>query len=340
MVRFELSNFNLEKFTMLISKYSLLLICVLRVITNELFAQDYPTRPVRLIIGAESGGAPDTVARLIAHQLTVQTGQSFYVDSKPGATGNIGSDFVAKAIPDGYTLLVTSAQFAVSPSLYKLPFNIHEDFLPITNIATGEGFILLVNNLVKVGNVKDLISLIKTPGSNISYSSPGHGNPLHLAGALFGDQLGVQMIHVPYKSGGAALTALLSGQVQVMFGTSLTTLAQIQAGKLHALAYTGASRAIFLPNVPTIAEEGLPGAQLENMSWYGILAPAKLPYSIALKIHRDIFKAIQNPIVKERLETLGLTPLASSPEEFKSFLVIQIKRYSELIKIAGVKSEQ
>jgi tripartite-type tricarboxylate transporter receptor subunit TctC len=272
-------------------------------IASGAFAQAYPNHSIRLVVPFPAGGTTDILARDVAKKLTDTLGQSVVVDNRPGAGGNIGADIVAKAPPDGYTLLMgTVGTHAINPSLYaKMPYDHIKDFVPVVLVA-GVPNVLVVNPSVPVNSVADLIKLAKSKPGAINFASSGSGTSIHLSGELFKTMTGVDMTHVPYKGSSPALTDLMGGQVQIMFDNLPSSLALMKSGKLRAVAVTSLKRAPALPDVPTISESGVPG--FEASSWFGILAPAGTPAPIVAKLNAEVNKWLQSP-EKEQLLAQG-----------------------------------
>jgi len=299
-------------------------------------AQNYPNKPIRLVVPFPAAGTTDILARDVGQRLTQVLGQSVVVDNRAGAAGNIGSDIVAKSAPDGYTLLMcTVSTHAINPGLYsKLPYDHVKDFAPVILVARVPN-VLEVNPGVPVNSVADLIKLAKEKPGQINFASSGSGTSIHLSGELFKTMAGVDMVHVPYKGSAPAVTDLVGGQVQVMFDNLPSSLAQIKAGKLRAVAVTSAQRAPALPNVPTIAESGLPG--FEATSWFGVLAPAGTPPEIIRRLNAEIDKWLQSPEGKEKLLAQGAVPAGGSPDEFAVYIRSETDKWAKVIKASGAK---
>jgi len=302
------------------------------------WGQAYPNRPVRIVVPAGTGG-PDIVARVVAAQLGTQTGQQFIVENKPGANGIIGSDFVAKSPPDGYTLLVYSSGFVINPAVHKkMPYDTEKDFVPVTNLVLSGGLFIAIHPSVPAQTLQEFITLARQPDAKLAYSSPGVGNTWHLAMEVFNSVAGTKIIHVPYKGGGPATAALAAGEVQAMVASPAPLLPHYKSGKVRVLAFTAPTRHPGAPDVPTTAEAGLPAYNVDG-GWFGMFAPAATPPEVVDKLYREVNAALQNPQVRERLVALGVQPLGNTPAEFKKFVADELRLHAEMVRIAGLKPE-
>jgi tripartite-type tricarboxylate transporter receptor subunit TctC len=316
----------------------LIIICTALGWLGASWGQAWPSRPVRIVVAA-GAGAPDVVARVVADHLTNQFGQTFFVDNKPGANGILGTNFVAKSPPDGYTFLIYSSGLVINPSMYKkLPYDTEKDLLPVSNLALNGGLFITVNPALPVKTLQEFTDLARKPGSHMAFSSPGIGNTLHLAGEQYNALAGTKLLHIPYKGGGPATAALLGGEVQAIFGSPAIVLPQIKGGKLRALAYTGSKRAELLPDVPTTAEAGMPEF-VNDGGWFGMFAPANTPADIVEKLYRGIRVALTDPATVAKITALGLVPVADTPAEFRTYVNAQIKSYAEIVRAAGIQPE-
>jgi tripartite-type tricarboxylate transporter receptor subunit TctC len=299
-------------------------------------AEDYPARSIRLIIPFAPGGSNDVVGRIVANQLGQKLGQQVFVDNRPGAGGVVGTDLAAKSTPDGYTLLVISVAHAVDPWIYKEPYDPIKDFVPISILATGTN-VLTVNPKVPIHSVKELIDLAKEKPGYLNYGSAGIGSFQNLSGELFKLMAGINIQHVPYKGGGPAMLAVMGGEDQVMFSSIVQTVPNIQSGMLRALATGGAKRSPILPDLPTIAEAGVPGYVAAD--WWGILAPAGTPQPIVDKLHGVIEDILQSGDTKKFLDQQGATPVHMSSAEFGNYIVSELAKWGPVVQKAGMKAE-
>lgn len=292
-------------------------------------ATEYPSHPVRLIVPFPAGGSNDVVGRLVAEQLSTQLGQQVYVDNRGSAGGIVGTEMAAGAAPDGYTLLVVSIPFVVDPALHTLNFDPVKSFEPVALLATGPD-VLVVNPAMPVKSVKDLVELAKAKPGQLNYASAGIGTFTHLAGALFAQLAGVKIVHVPYRGGGPAVQDLLANHVGIMFSSLIQTAPFIKGGQLRPLGTGGTERSSALPDVPTIAESGLPGYAAAN--WWGILAPAGTPPAITEKLHDAILAALKSPALQKDFAREGATTAAISSAEFGDYIKTEIAKWGRVVR--------
>jgi len=304
---------------------------------NPAAAQAYPSKPIRMVVPFPAGGGIDTVARVIAPKLAESLGQPVIIDNRVGASGTVGTEAVAKAAPDGYTLLATFASHAQNASLYpKLGYDTVKDFAPITLIATVPN-ILVINPSLPVKTVKELVALAKKHPGEILYASIGNGTPAHLSAELFNSMAGIRMTHVPYKGAAASIVALISGETQLTFTTVLVAMPHIKSGRLRALGVASLKRSTVLPDVPTIDEAGVRG--YESNAWYGLLAPARTPQPILDQLHRETVKTLQNNDVRDNLKGQGAEPVGNAPREFAVIIADEIEKWRRVVLATGARAD-
>lgn len=307
---------------------------VLPLAANAQTPASWPTKPIRMVVPFAAGGTTDVVARMVGQKLAALWGQSVLIDNRAGAGGNVGADMVAKAPNDGYTILMASGSITINPHLYKnMPFDTRKDLQAITNVASGP-MLLVVPESSPVKSVKDLIALAKAQPGKLNFGSAGVGSQVHLAGENFADAAGISISHVPYKGEAPAYTDLIGNQVQLMVGNFSAASALLGNGRLRALGVTGKQRSPRLPDVPTVAESGLPG--FENTGWFGLFAPAGTPETIVAKIQRDTAKVLASPETRAQLDNLGISPVGNSTAEFISAMDQELARWGVVVKNRGL----
>jgi tripartite-type tricarboxylate transporter receptor subunit TctC len=325
--------------SLIIHHSALVLLCAaLMAALSPALAQQYPSRPVRFVVPFAPGGSTDTLARTIGVKLADALGQQVVVDNRPGANGDIGMMIVAKAPPDGHTILLGYiANLAIAPSLYaKLPFDPVKDYAHVTQIATSPN-VLTAHPSVPAKGLQELIALAKAKPGAVNFASTGVASVGHLTGELLNNLAGMKMTHVPYKGGGQAIIDLLGGHVQVMFSGFSAAMPHIKSGKIRALAVTGVKRSPALADVPTIAEQGFPG--VEATAWYGVLAPAGTPKPVVTRLHDETVRILKLPDVSQRLDALGFEIVGSTPEQFGAYIKSEIRKWEKVVKASGAKPD-
>jgi tripartite-type tricarboxylate transporter receptor subunit TctC len=305
---------------------------------QPLLAQDYPAKTIRIVVPYPAGGTADMLARTIGQKMTESLGQQVIIDNRPGAGGNIGADLAARAAPDGYTFLMgTVATHAINPHLYaKMPYDPAKDFAPIVLVATLPN-LLVVNPSLPARSVKELIALAKAKPGELAFASAGNGTSQHLSGELFKKMTGVDMIHIPYKGSAPAVTDLVGGQVQLMFDNLPSSLPQVRAGKLRALAVTGPGRSPVLPDLPTLSEAGLPDFSIT--SWFALFAPAGTPVKILVRLNKEADKAIASKELRQQWMAQGIEPAGGTAEQLAAFRRIEASKWGKIARDSGARVE-
>ena len=312
----------------------LLVFAVLAMAAGFAQSQQYPTKPVRIIAPFAPGGGTDFIARLIAQKLTERLGQQVIVENKPGAGGNLGAEFAVKSAPDGYTLLLVAGSYTVNPSLYKLSFDPVNDITPVIQLSQGP-FVVAVHPSVPANNLKELIELARRQPDKLSYASAGSGSITHLASELFLDMAKIKIVHIPYKGTGPALNDTIAGSTQLIFGSVSTTLQFIKSGRLRGLAVTTPRRISALPDLPTVAEAGVPG--YEVVLWHGLVAPKGVPRPIVDRLNREANQVLKAKEMEDLLATDGVAPAGGTPEQFRALIKADIERWRRVVKQANIK---
>ena len=308
-----------------------------RAFAGELAPETYPTRPIRVVVPQSPGGTTDFTARLIAPQLSERLGQALVVDNRAGAGSLVGTDLVAKSAPDGYTLLVVASSLCIIPSIYKkIPFDPVRDFAPVTTLSSYPNLVVVYPAL-PVNSLRELIALAKARPGTLNYASGGAGTGTQLGAELFKSVAGIDIVHVPYKGGGPALTALIGGQVQLYFAPMPSALTLVKSGKIKALAVTSRKRSPVLPELPSMAEAGIPN--YDESTWNGLLAPARTPPAMIRKLNNELGELLKMPAVRERFTAEGAEPVATSPEAFAAIISSEVKKWAAVIREAGIRTE-
>ena len=304
----------------------------------DAFAQAYPSKPIRYIVPFPAGGGQDLVVRALAPRMSGALGQTVIVDNRPGAATMVGAELAAKSPPDGYTVFNGSnTTLAINPNLYsKVPYDPIKDFVAVTQIASLPN-LLVVHPSLPVRTVKELAALARNRPGQLNYGSSGTGTPAQLAGVMFGDEAHAKLVHVPYRGSSQALTALISGETQMMFGSMTSTLPFVKSGRLRAIAVTGAKRSLAAPDVPTVAEAAFPG--FEAVTWYGLFVPAGTPAAIVSKLNAEVVKILRAPDFRDWLVAQGADPVGSTPDELAAFVKTELVKYAKIVKDSGMRPD-